>query len=491
MEYIIGTDWHSLSVWESPAMGRLKELVRSRTIHAIFMYDADRGPAKPAHRLLFRAMCEERGVKVRCKYGQVPDGEMGEVMEFLSAWAKEKQVQRAQRGAADGLRDRAAKRGLPVNNKAPYGYQFRFAEHQGKRVPVALGPGVAYPVAVKIWQWAMNGTPIRKICHELASSNVPAPRGGGAWYPGTIHTILTNPAYAGRFCALRSYVREPQKRRKESYGKSTCGKRPASEWVWLEDFPIIDPVVSWGQWEAVQDRLRLNKAESQRKAKRLFILGGMLFCGQCGKRMSGYSVPKQNWYAYRCTGQYGHYIGMKSCRSSYVSGSVVEKLVWECVAAFLQDPEHFMAEMQRRQDSHVGGKADVQTHLEVLTRKLANVDGMDNEVVAIKVRGLINEEVFERSLALNRAERVHLTEEIDRKKAVLATLQDNQAAVETLVALRQQAAERLGGATPEDRRWLLQMLDTRITADENRFTVSLGVPPQPLESVSGSLSCRA
>lgn len=100
-EYIIGGNWHSLSVWDSPAMERLKDLIRQKAIATIFMYDSDRGPSKPAHRLFFRALCEEYGIKVRCRHGQVPDGEMGEVMEFLSAWAKEKQVHRAQKGAAD------------------------------------------------------------------------------------------------------------------------------------------------------------------------------------------------------------------------------------------------------------------------------------------------------------------------------------------------------------------------------------------------------
>ena len=37
-ENIIGTDWHSLSVWESPPMERLKSLIRDRAIPAIFMY---------------------------------------------------------------------------------------------------------------------------------------------------------------------------------------------------------------------------------------------------------------------------------------------------------------------------------------------------------------------------------------------------------------------------------------------------------------------
>ena len=146
-------------MWDSPEMERLKALIRDRAIAAIFMYDADRGPDKPVHRMIFRTLCEENGVAVRCCYGEIPGGEMGEVMEFLSARAKEKQVHRAQEGAKYGLRDRAAKRGLPMNNKAPSGYQYRFGNHQGKSQPVALEPGPAYAVAVNIWWWALDGNP--------------------------------------------------------------------------------------------------------------------------------------------------------------------------------------------------------------------------------------------------------------------------------------------------------------------------------------------
>jgi len=62
-EHIIGCDWHSLSVWDSPAMGGLKDLIRSGEVHAVYLYDADRGPAKPAHRMMFRALCEEYEVE--------------------------------------------------------------------------------------------------------------------------------------------------------------------------------------------------------------------------------------------------------------------------------------------------------------------------------------------------------------------------------------------------------------------------------------------
>ena len=105
-------------------MEQLKELIRNEAVKAIFMYDADRRPSKPAHRLLFRALCEEHGVQIRCRFGQVPDGEMGEVMEFLSAWRKGKQVLRAQRGAKDRLRDRVRLKGLPANGIASYWYHW-------------------------------------------------------------------------------------------------------------------------------------------------------------------------------------------------------------------------------------------------------------------------------------------------------------------------------------------------------------------------------
>ncbi len=77
-------------------MRQLKGLIADQVIHAVFIYHPDRAPDKPAHRLLLRAMCEESHVSVRCCHGQIPDGDMGEVMEFLDAWGKEKQVRRTQ-----------------------------------------------------------------------------------------------------------------------------------------------------------------------------------------------------------------------------------------------------------------------------------------------------------------------------------------------------------------------------------------------------------
>ena len=107
----------------------------------------------------------------------------------------------------------------------------------------------------------------------------------------------------------------------------------------------------------LQDRLKRNLDDSHGRAKRVFTLRGMLFCGRCGKRMSGFSVPKQDWYGYRCTGKYGHYIGMKSCDRPDISGPTTERLVWERVEEFLKDPAVFMSEMQQHHQDQEGRAA--------------------------------------------------------------------------------------------------------------------------------------
>ena len=229
----------------------------------------------------------------------------------------------------------------------------------------------------------------------------------------------------------------------------------------------------------------------------MFILGGMIFCGQCGKRMSGFSAPKANWWGYRCGGRYGDHIGMKPCTASDVGGPAAEALIWESVVAFLQDPAVFMAEMERRNDGQTMNKQEIEQCLAGLDRQLTRVDGKDQELIAIKLQYEITEGVFIRSLALIRAERAHINEEIVRQRALLATVEDNQAAVTGLVATRENLLARLEGATPEDRRWVMQILDVRVTATESGFSVSLGVPPQVAAAVSGEgdseanfLSCR-
>ena len=476
-ENIIGTDWGSLSVWDSPPMDRLKALIMGRAITAVFMYDADRGPSKPVHRLLFRALCEEYGVTIRCCHGQIPDGDMGELMEFISAWSKEKQVHRAQQGAKDGLRDRAMIRRLPVTGQAPYGYQLRYELKGATKVPVAFEPTPqAYPIVSRIWELALDGTPIRGICRHLVGHGIPAPKGGTAWNPPTVLRILKNPIYGGRYYALRSEAQEPSRRKGVTHGKSSERRRTPEDWVFLEDFKIESPIVTWPQWEAVQERLRLNKAQARRNAKRTYVLSGMLFCGEDGWRLQVDGRYNRRSHVYLCPHRQRKSLGGPGCSSHQLHGLTVEETVWDQVSQFLSDPHTFMAEMERQRGAHDGGQAGAEKQIKGLETKLRNVDRMETELVGLKLRGQVSDVAFDRQSALLRAERSYYEDEIERQKETLATSKQCNDALASLAEVRAAMIENLDSATPEDRRWVLQSLDTRVTVNGERLEVSIGIP---------------
>ena len=439
-ENVIGTDWSSLSVWNSPTMGQLRALVLGRAINAIFMYDADRGPSKPAHRLMFRALCEENGVAVRCCHGEIPGGEMGELMEFISAWSKEKQVHRAQQGAKDGLRDRAKKRGLPTNGTAPLGYQFRYQDLNGKRIPVALEPDSNYPVAQMIWRLALEGCPMRRISTELSSQGIPAPKGGAYWNPSTVAGILNNPVYGGRYYSLRETAIIPVQRRKVDSYRSSAQPLPFDAWHWLEDFPVMSPVVTWDQWETVRRRLARNKTDAARNAKRTYWLRGMLFCSEDGRRLVGHF--SRGIYRYECPGRRGK-IGVPKCGCPNLPGPELEDRVWTEVADFLGNPDIFQAEMDRRVHGQEGQGAEAERKIADLTRRLADGDRRETELVALRLRGAVSEVALDRNAALLRVERTHLTEELERQRETMSTLEQGQAAVASLEALREHMRDRL------------------------------------------------
>ena len=108
---------------------------------------------------------------------------------------------------------------------------------------------------------------------------------------------------------------------------------------------------------------------------------------------------------------------------------------------------------------------------------MAEVTRQESELINLRLQELVSQEALEQSAALLRARRTYHLEEIARQKEVLATSEQAQAAVESLAALRERIADRLDSATPEDRRRVLEALDTRITVTETGgLDISIGVP---------------
>lgn len=471
-EHVIKVDWTSLDLMACPQFQQLRRWIANGDIQAVGVLDRDRLQAQGLQRLVFMSECQESNVQIIAAQGPaMMEGPEGQLVELALALGKEKSVLRAQQGAKDGLRDRAKLRGLPTTGNAPYGYNFRYNLDGEQRVPVALDADpINHTIVGQIWRMALEGVPLRGIARVLTQDGIPTAKGGQTWSHTTIAQILKNPAYAGRYYALRFEAKEPERRQNGSYGKSS--HRRSDDAHYLEDFQITAPLVTWDEFEYVQGRLTRNKQDSRRKSKRLYILAGMLFCGNDSRRMGGHSFHRGQYYRYECTKRGPK--GQAQCPS--LRGPDVEGIVWENVAAFLSEPEVFMAEMDRRRGQGTDKTVDVQKVLETTERGLRKVTESETELVLLKVHGDVSEEAFASAGALLKAKRTHLKDELERHQAALATVDESQAALDSLEAIKDRIADRLKAATPEDRRWVLESMSTRVTVKGDCLEISLGVP---------------
>jgi len=140
----------------------------------------------------------------------------------------------------------------------------------------------------------------------------------------TLSNLLHHPSYAG---AYRFGHREVDPRRKRP-GRPATGKRirrPEECLVLIRD--RLPPYITWDRFEANLARLEANRARQDRPGaprQGASLLGGLLRCGRCGRRMIVlYSGPKDH-HAYHCTRNAAGY-GEPLCQS--LSGPALDELI--------------------------------------------------------------------------------------------------------------------------------------------------------------------
>ena len=486
-DYIIGADWHSLSILDCPQMETLLGWVRHGEIQAIGMYHGDRLAGNPGQKMFIVDLCDRYGVKLLARHSPIMEGKEGELLEYVRTWGKEQQVMRAQQASKDGLRDRVKVRGLPASARCPYGYSFatRRTDHGGvERDYTRMVPTEAWHVASLIWREALEGIPTRQIAKDLYRRGIRTPTGKDQWDQSTISNMLHNPVYAGRFYALRHRAAAPSTRRKGTYGNSSTVKRPIEDWVLLEGVTIGQPVVTWAQYEQIQERLRINRQNSTRNARNEYLLRKMIYCETHGRAYGAQRRKRANSNVYYCRGFYDQAVRVGPCARRNIGGTRLEAAVWSKAVELLTDPERVLNELELRRQSHSDAEAEAADVLAGIEKRLRKVNDMEMELVSMRLNDGVSEEIFERQLALIGAERTWCGDEQDRLARRLDDVRQSFATMEQIKVLQERVGGKLARATFKDKRFVLEALETRMTVAEDgaiRLSFSVPVSPEPVD----------
>ena len=398
---------------------------------------------------------------------------MGELMEFVSAWAKETQVHRAQQGARDGLRDRARIRGLPAVPTPAYGYRWN-----GRQFEL---DSLTFGIARKIWEMAIDGVSTRRISANLAETGVPSPRGRQLWSQTTIAKMLTNPIYSGIYVALRTKAVEPGYRIGHTYGKTGRRRTDPADQVTIEGL-VSEPIVSVEEFDLVQRRLARNKAQGGR-ASRNYLLRGRLRCA-CGKKWRGKTQRKNDstYYRYVCPGREA--AGPDRCSMISVNGSQLEEQVWEKAVEFLTSPDVVLAEVEGHLQEAQQVAPQLEADIAKLERSVANLDSADQRAYQGFAKGITSEKTYLGVKAGLDVEGGLLADELERRREALEDLRQKTVDIKLVNELRSRIADKLANASEDDKRFVLDCLDGQVSLSRTGRLLTVAVPESQPSSVN-------
>lgn len=222
-----------------------------------------------------------------------------------------------------------ALKGYFISGQAPYGYQID-PENNNHLIPDA----VVIPYVRRIFQLAEEGKTLRSIAAIMTAENVLPPgaykaqRGDNrfsrytdhndnTWCMGTIAQILRDPVYIGHMANHKAEVK--------NYKTKARRIIPKDEWIIVEN--THEPIITRETFDHVQTLL---SAKSRPRRYHFDnVLDGLVFCGECGHRMTQATKNNKNGprFLLRCSNHFSHPEECKHNHSIYYDelAAIVEK----------------------------------------------------------------------------------------------------------------------------------------------------------------------
>ena len=190
-------------------------------------------------------------------------------------------------------------------------------------------------VVQKIFRLAKMGHSPYDIAKVLTNEKVPTPSQyyhaywkkesfyQGIWNPTTIKSILKNPMYTGSMvCHKRSKIN--YKIQKNVYHKR-------EDWIVVPN--MHQPIISKRDFDLVQNLL-IKKVRAYKR--KVYLLDGLLYCGECGHRITIQNPTKGHKNSYTICNYYRSHLPAKLCTPHCMNYQLIEQAVLSLLKQHIQ-----------------------------------------------------------------------------------------------------------------------------------------------------------
>lgn len=298
---------------------------------------------------------------------------------------------------------------------APYGYR----KSKTDKNKLIVDENVAY-IVTRIFNMYLNGYGYSSIAHALNEERIPSPgqykasysnyrnrAGAGLWTHETIKTILINPTYAGHLTQSKYY--------KVSYKVKKLKNVRRDLWVTVKN--THEPVIDQGTFNQVQQLISSNVQggrhsildEDYSKLLQKHLLSGLVFCGDCGERMTFTKTGKGLSY-----GICSKYKRFKACTRHSIREDEINKYVLSelsDIAGKVLDRERLVNAVKDRRSQQKQNDGEIE--IITIKNRLNEIKRTLKRLYEDKIKGIVSEQDFIDFSNDYNKEREHLNKRLD------------------------------------------------------------------------------
>lgn len=291
---------------------------RRHEFEAIVIYDISRGSRDVGDWFNFRKLMAALNVKIiSCtqKLGDIYNSN-DFLVELISVGLGQREVLETRQKSMDGVKA-AAHQGKFLGGIAPLGYDIA----DGKYVVNSEEAKIVR----KIFAMYANGDSYDQIIKALSGTKG---KRGRPLSKNGLSVILRNERYIGTYF---------WNKKKNKLFRKWAGGKANPDVIRIEH--CIPAIITLEIWEACQMRLKNNKRNSVNKAKREYLLSGLIECSSCGAAYVGHTSTKKKSNgqiyeakSYICSNKYRN----RTCKSKNVNANELETFVVAHLTEYLR-----------------------------------------------------------------------------------------------------------------------------------------------------------
>lgn len=422
-----------------------------------------------------------------------------QVLGLVAEWEREAIVERTSAG-----RLQRYKEGCWGPGKAPYGFTYNrdtkkleINEPEARIIRMIYGE---YTAGKSMWG----------IANMLNDKRIPTrSRKGKGWRNTSVRDVLFDPAYKGE--QVVNYHKG------ENRGKANYGGDLPKDAVIVKVPAIVDEKT----WDIAQERRKHNK-RLQPARNGLWLLQGLITCGVCGHGFRTEVTHGRRCYGCRGRLKYTHVDGSPRCQIPRIDAELLEKEVWSKIEDIINDPDKLEVVVAEAIEDLRTREVDLAERIMPIDNRLAQIAEQKARLADEWVQANLDPKKFQELQSQLQKEEARLQaimsehdpeqiEELEHTRRMLNYWQKQLSALEwntetedghkvKLVEEPHRAVLRIIGIDneklseavffPTTKRQILDKLQVRLIAFDDRVEVKAVFPIMPIENQLLQPDCR-